>query len=178
MSRIGKQPIEIPAGVTADVKSNLVTVKGPKGQLSHSVNEGIEVKVEDNALLVTRSDDSKSQRALHGLTRSLISNMVIGCSVGYSKILEIQGVGYSVELRGEKLFFALGYSHQILMDAPDGISFEVGKGNIITVSGIDKQKVGAVAAKIRSLRPPEPYKGKGVRYQNEIVRRKAGKAVK
>ena len=178
MSRIGKQPIEMPAGVNADVKKNLVTVKGPKGELSHSVNEGITVKVEDNALLVTRSDDSKSQRALHGLTRSLINNMVIGCSEGYSRTLEIQGVGYSVELRGQKLLFALGYSHQILMDAPDGISFEVGKGNIITVSGIDKQKVGAVAAKIRSLRPPEPYKGKGVRYQNENVRRKAGKAVK
>ncbi len=178
MSRIGKMPIELPKGVSATVKDSVVTVKGPKGELSQAYREGITVNVDGSTIVVTRADDSREQKALHGLTRSLISNMVTGCNEGFKKQLEIQGVGYSVEMRGNKLFFSLGYSHQILLDAPNGISYEVGKGNIITVNGIDKQQVGAVAAQIRKLRPPEPYKGKGVRYSNEIVRRKAGKAVK
>lgn len=178
MSRIGKQIITMPKGVTATVKDRTVTVKGPKGELTQNFREGISVKIDNENITVTRSDDSKEQKALHGLTRSLINNMVTGCFEGYQKQLEIQGVGYSVELKGRRLLFSLGFSHQILLDSPNGITYEVGKGNIITVTGADKQQVGAVAAQIRSLRPPEPYKGKGVRYLNEIVRRKAGKAVK
>ncbi|MCK5520704.1 MAG: 50S ribosomal protein L6 [Candidatus Marinimicrobia bacterium] len=178
MSRIGKQPITLLKGVTAEVNDHTVTVKGPKGQLSQVFRDGISVAVDKDIVTVTRADDSKDQKALHGLTRSLINNMVIGCFEGYKKQLEIQGVGYSVELKGKRMFFTLGYSHQILFDCPDGVTYEVGKGNIITVSGIDKQKIGAVSAQIRKLRPPEPYKGKGIRYVGEIVRRKAGKTVK
>lgn len=178
MSRIGKLPITIPKDVSAKVTDQSITVKGPKGELSQEFRVGISVKVDKENIIVTRLDDSKEQKALHGLTRSLIKNMVIGSTEGYKKQLEIQGVGYSVELKGKRLLFSLGFSHQILLDSPNGIQYEVGKGNIITVSGIDKQQVGAVAAQIRKLRPPEPYKGKGIRYLNEIVRRKAGKAVK
>jgi len=178
MSRIGKKPIPVPDNVNAAMADGILSVKGPKGELSINVHSEMLVALEDKDIVVKRPSDSKTHRALHGLTRSLIQNMVTGVVEGYSKQLEIQGVGYSVELRGKNLLLSLGYSHQILIEPPDGISFEVGRGNLITVSGIEKQKVGAVAAQIRSFRPPEPYKGKGIRYVGEKVRRKAGKTIK
>jgi large subunit ribosomal protein L6 len=178
MSRIGRMPIPVPAGVEVDIKGSEVTVKGPKGTLSHTVVEPIEVTREDGNLRVTRPDDERRNRQLHGLTRTLVANMVTGVTDGYQKTLEIQGVGYRVQARGPALEFSLGFSHPVLVEAPEGISFQVETPTRFHVQGIDKQKVGEVAANIRKLRKPDPYKGKGVRYQGEVVRRKVGKAGK
>jgi large subunit ribosomal protein L6 len=178
MSRIGRLPIEIPAGVDVTVDGSAVTVKGPKGELGLTVASPIEVKIEDGQLLVTRPDDERASRSLHGLTRTLIANQIIGVTTGYSKGLEIVGTGYRVQAKGSSLEFALGFSHSITVDPPAGISFAVEGNNKLTVLGIDKQAVGEVAANIRKLRKPEPYKGKGVRYAGEVVRRKAGKSGK
>jgi large subunit ribosomal protein L6 len=179
MSRIGRLPIPVPSGVDVSIDGRNVTVKGPKGTLSHLVAEPIEIaKVDDGTLQVTRPDDERQNRALHGLSRTLVNNMVIGVTDGYSKTLEIVGTGYRVVAKGSDLEFALGFSHSVLIKAPDGISFNVEAPTRFTVSGVDKQKVGETAAKIRKLRKPDPYKGKGVRYQGELIRRKAGKAGK
>ena len=178
MSRIGRMPILVPAGVEVDIKGSEVTVKGPKGTLSHTVVEPIEVTREDGSLRVTRPDDERRNRQLHGLTRTLVANMVTGVTDGYQKTLEIQGVGYRVQARGSALEFSLGFSHPVLVEAPEGISFQIDTPTRFHVQGIDKQKVGEVAANIRKLRKPDPYKGKGVRYQGEVVRRKVGKAGK
>ena len=178
MSRIGRLPITIPAGVDITVDGSAVTVKGPKGELTLAVASPIEVKLEDGQVLVTRPDDERASRSLHGLTRTLISNQITGVTAGYSKGLEVVGTGYRVAAKGESLEFALGYSHSITVDPPKGISFAVEGNNKVTVNGIDKQAVGEVAANIRKLRKPEPYKGKGVRYAGEVVRRKAGKSGK
>jgi len=178
MSRIGRQPITVPAGVTAKVDGNDITVTGPKGTLSLTVAEPIVVSEEDGSLVVTRPDDERNSRALHGLTRTLVANMVTGVTQGYEKGLEIVGTGYRVAAKGTDLEFQLGFSHPVLVKAPEGISFQVESPVKFKVQGIDKQKVGEVAANIRKLRKPEPYKGKGVRYEGEVVRRKAGKAGK
>jgi large subunit ribosomal protein L6 len=179
MSRIGKQPIPLPDQVNIAISGQDVTVKGPKGELSHSVHPEISLKQDDGVLLVERPSDARTHRALHGLTRALLANMVTGVSDGFRKSLKIEGVGYSGELRGSDLVLKLGYSHEIVMNPPAGISFVVeDRGQTIHVDGIDKQVVGQVAANIRELRPPEPYKGKGVRYADEFIRRKAGKAGK
>ncbi|NII41305.1 large subunit ribosomal protein L6 [Curtobacterium flaccumfaciens] len=178
MSRIGRLPIDIPAGATVSVDGQNVAVKGPKGELTLVIAEPIQATVEDNQVLVSRPDDERSSRALHGLTRSLIANQIIGVTQGYSKGLEVVGTGYRVAAKGSDLEFALGYSHSITVNPPAGISFAVEGNNKVTVNGIDKQLVGEVAANIRKLRKPEPYKGKGVRYAGEIVRRKAGKSGK
>ena len=178
MSRIGRMPISIPAGVTVTIDGQDVTVKGPKGELSLSVARPIEVKVDENQVVVTRPDDERQSRALHGLTRTLINNQIIGVTEGYSKKLEVVGTGYRVASKGQAVEFALGYSHSITVEPPAGITFTVEGNDKLTVSGIDKQAVGEVAANIRKLRKPEPYKGKGVRYEGERVRRKAGKAGK
>jgi large subunit ribosomal protein L6 len=178
MSRIGKMPIAIPSGVEVKIEGQLVSVKGPKGSLSHTVPAPITVVVEDNSILVTRPDDERNSRSLHGLTRTLIANTIEGVTKGFSKALEIVGTGYRVTAKGSSIEFALGYSHPILVDPPAGISFQVEGNNKVTVVGIDKQAVGEVAANLRKLRKPEPYKGKGVRYAGEVVRRKAGKAGK
>jgi len=178
MSRIGRLPIAIPTGVDVTVTGSAVTVKGPKGELALTVASPIEVKIEDGQLLVTRPDDERESRSLHGLTRTLIANQIIGVTTGYSKGLEIVGTGYRVQAKGSSLEFALGFSHSITVDPPAGISFAVEGNNKLTVHGIDKQAVGEVAANIRKLRKPEPYKGKGVRYAGEVVRRKAGKSGK
>ena len=179
MSRIGRLPIAVQAGVDVAVAGDEVTVKGPKGTLSHTLVGGISVdKAEDGSLEVSRPNDERNSRALHGLSRTLVSNMVIGVTSGYEKKLEIVGVGYRVMAKGGSLEFALGYSHPIVIEAPDGISFSVESPTRFAVQGIDKQKVGEVAANIRKLRKPEPYKGKGIRYAGEQVRRKVGKAGK
>ena len=175
MSRIGKQPIAVPDGVEVSIQPELVKVKGPKGELEERVSRQIGVAQEDGEILVTRSTDRGEHRALHGLTRSLIANMVEGVTNGYEKRLEIQGVGYRAQLQGQKLVLALGYSHPIELDAPDGIDFEVPQPTRVVVRGISKQAVGEVAAIIRKQRPPEPYKGKGIRYEGEHVARKVGK---
>jgi large subunit ribosomal protein L6 len=178
MSRIGRLPIEIPAGVTVSVDGSAVSVKGPKGELALNVASPIEVKVEDGQVLVTRPDDERASRSLHGLTRTLISNQIVGVTQGYTKGLEVVGTGYRVAQKGSSVEFALGFSHPVLIDPPAGITLTVEGNNKLTVSGIDKQAVGEAAANIRKIRKPEPYKGKGVRYAGEIVRRKAGKAGK
>jgi len=178
MSRIGRLPIDVPAGVDVKIDGSSVTVKGPKGELSLVVASPIEVKLEDGQVLVTRPDDERASRSLHGLTRTLISNQIVGVTEGYSKGLEVVGTGYRVAAKGESVEFALGFSHSITVDPPAGISFTVEGNNKLTVVGIDKQAVGEVAANIRKLRKPEPYKGKGVRYAGEVVRRKAGKSGK
>ena len=178
MSRIGKQPVAVPAGVDVSIDGQHVTVKGPKGTLEHTVAEPIAVKLEDGAVSVTRPDDERTSRSLHGLTRTLIDNMVVGVAQGYSKAMEIVGTGYRVVAKGGDLEFSLGYSHTILVKAPEGITFTVESPTRFSVNGIDKQQVGELAANIRKLRKPEPYKGKGVRYADEVVRRKAGKAGK
>jgi large subunit ribosomal protein L6 len=178
MSRIGRLPIDIPAGATVSIDGQSVAVKGPKGELALVIAEPIQAKVEDNQVLVSRPDDERSSRALHGLTRTLIANQLIGVTQGYTKGLEVVGTGYRVAAKGSDLEFALGYSHPITVNPPAGISFAVEGNNRVTVIGIDKQLVGEVAANIRKLRKPEPYKGKGVRYAGEIVRRKAGKSGK
>ncbi len=180
MSRIGKLPITVPSGVDVTIDGQTVTVKGPKGELSHTVAEPITVaKDDDGAVAVSRPDDQRKSKELHGLSRTLVSNMVIGVTQGYEKKLEIVGVGYRVQAKGPTtLEFALGYSHSITVQAPDGITFTVETPTRFSVQGIDKQSVGEVAANIRKLRKPEPYKGKGVRYAGEQVRRKVGKAGK
>jgi len=178
MSRIGRIPIDIPSGVTVSADNGVIAVKGPKGELSLTVASPIEVAIADNQVVVTRPNDERLSRSLHGLTRTLISNQIIGVTEGYTKGLEVVGTGYRVAAKGESLEFALGYSHSITVDPPAGISFTVEGQNKILVSGIDKQAVGEVAANIRKLRKPEPYKGKGIRYAGEVVRRKAGKAGK
>jgi len=178
MSRIGRLPIEIPAGVDVEIDGQAVTVVGPKGELSLTVANPIEVKVEDGHVLVTRPDDERNSRSLHGLTRTLIANQIVGVTQGYTKGLEIVGTGYRVAQKGSSVEFALGFSHPVTVEPPAGISLTVEGNNRLTVSGIDKQAVGEAAANIRKIRKPEPYKGKGVRYAGEVVRRKAGKAGK
>jgi large subunit ribosomal protein L6 len=178
MSRIGKLPIPVPSGVGVTIDGRQVTVKGPKGELSHTVAEPITVAQEDGTITVSRPDDERESRALHGLSRTLIANMVTGVTEGYSKTLEIVGTGYRVTAKGSDLEFALGFSHPVLVRPPDGITFRVEVPTRFVVEGIDKQKVGEVAANIRKLRKPDPYKGKGVRYQGEVIRRKAGKTGK
>ena len=180
MSRIGKLPVQVPSGVDVTIDGALVTVKGPKGTLSHTVVAPITVaRGDDGVLNVTRPDDERESRARHGLTRTLVNNMVVGVTEGYEKKLEIQGVGYRVLSKGPtQLEFQLGYSHPITFDAPEGITFTVENPTHLGVNGIDKQLVGEVAANIRKLRKPEPYKGKGIRYAGEVVRRKVGKAGK
>jgi large subunit ribosomal protein L6 len=178
MSRIGKLPIELPAGVSVTVAGQAVTVKGPKGELSLNVSEPIRVVVEDTTVLVTRPDDESTSKALHGLTRTLIANNVQGVSQGFSKALEIVGTGYRAAAKGSSIELALGFSHPVVVNPPAGITLTVEGNTKIVVSGIDKQAVGEVAANIRKIRKPEPYKGKGVRYEGERVRRKAGKSGK
>ncbi len=179
MSRIGKQPIQVPSGVDIAIDGATVTVKGPKGRLVHELPESIGIeKNEDGSLQVTRSDDERKSRALHGLARSLVTNMVVGVSEGYKKSLEINGTGYRAQAKGNGVEMSLGFSHTVQVDAPEGISFKVEKPTLLHIEGIDKQLVGQVAANIRRLRPPEPYKGKGVKYVDEHIRRKAGKAGK
>jgi large subunit ribosomal protein L6 len=178
MSRIGRLPIPVPSGVEVTLAGQDVTVKGPKGTLNLTVSEPISISQEDGTLQVARPNDERESRALHGLTRSLVANMVTGVTDGFSKILEIRGVGYRVQARGSDLEFALGYSHPVPVKAPEGITFEVQTPTRFIVRGIDKQVVGETAAKIRKLRRPDPYKGKGVRYAGENVRRKVGKAGK
>jgi large subunit ribosomal protein L6 len=175
MSRIGRQPIELPDGVTVEASPGSVKVKGPKGELNQVLSPDMKVSVDDGTVTVERPTDRGEHRALHGLTRSLIANMVEGVTNGYEKRLEIQGVGYRAQLQGKKLVLALGYSHPVEMDAPEGIDFEVPIPTRIVVRGISKQVVGEVAANIRKKRPPEPYKGKGIRYEGEYVARKVGK---
>ncbi len=179
MSRIGKQPIEMPSGVTITVSDeNLVTVKGPKGELKQEIHPDIKVNIEENVVTIERPSDRKQHRALHGLSRSLVSNMMEGVTKGYEKKLEIVGVGYRAAKKGKSLNLQLGFSHPVDMDDPEGIATEVPTQTEIIIKGIDKQLVGNYAAKIRDLRPPEPYKGKGIRYAGEHVRRKEGKAGK
>ena len=178
MSRIGRKPINIPAGVDVKVDGNVITVKGPKGELSYKANPALTVEVKDGSVEVTRPDDSKQNRSLHGLTRTLIHNMVVGVTDGYVKELKVNGVGYRVQKQGNKCVMNLGYSHRVIVEDTEDIKLEVPDPNTIKVVGIDKQKVGQFAAEIREKRPPEPYKGKGIRYVDEYVRRKEGKAGK
>ena len=179
MSRIGRLPVPVPSGVEVTLDGQHVTVKGPKGTLTHTVAEPITIeKRDDGTLLVVRPDDERESRSLHGLTRSLVANMVIGVTDGYSKAMEIRGVGYRVAAKGSDLEFALGYSHPVPVQAPEGITFQVSSPTRFVVSGIDKQKVGEVAANIRKLRKPDPYKGKGVRYEGEQIKLKVGKTGK
>ena len=178
MSRIGKKPITIPAGVDVKINGSEVTVKGPKGELKNSFNESMSIVLENNEVVVTRPSDNKEHRSLHGLTRTLIANMVEGVTNGYQKQLEVNGVGYRAQKQGKNLVLNLGYSHQVIMPEVDGITIEVPSNNSIIISGPDKQKVGQFAAEVREKRPPEPYKGKGIKYVDEYIRRKEGKAAK
>ncbi len=181
MSRVGKQPISLPKGVNITVDGSEVTVKGPKGELKQTFNPDIAISQEEGVLSVKRPTDLRHHRALHGLTRALLNNMVLGVSEGFTRILEIEGVGYKAEMRGDDLVLNLGYSHEIVVPPPANVSFDVPKdsrGRVIHIHGIDKQVVGELAAYIRGRRPPEPYLDKGVRYQGEVIRRKAGKAGK
>jgi large subunit ribosomal protein L6 len=178
MSRIGRKSIPVPAGVDITITGRTVKVKGPKGELSHTVAEPITVSQEGGELVVNRPNDERKAKELHGLSRTLVANMIIGVTEGYKKVLEINGTGYRVTAKGKDLEFALGFSHPVPVVAPAGITFSVEKPTQFTVAGIDKQLVGEVAANIRKIRPPEPYKGKGVKYQGEVIRRKAGKAGK
>jgi large subunit ribosomal protein L6 len=178
MSRIGKMPIAVPAGVTVDIaENNKVTVKGPKGELSRALAPEMEIKMDGDVITVTRPNDLKRNRALHGLTRTLLNNMIIGVTDGYTKTLEVNGVGYRAAKQGKKLVLNLGYSHPVEMEDPEGLETKVEENKII-VSGIDKEKVGQYAAEIRSTRAPEPYKGKGIKYDYEVIRRKVGKTGK
>ena len=176
MSRVGRMPIEIPAGVTVTQNEHTLTVKGAKGELTRTFHPDINITVENNVITVTRPSDGKEHRSLHGLTRALVANMVTGVHEGFTKTLEINGVGYRAAKQGNKLALTLGFSHPVEMEAPAGITIDVPAPNKIVVSGADKEVVGAVAADIRKWRKPEPYKGKGIRYEGEVVRRKAGKA--
>jgi len=178
MSRIGRKPITIPAGVEVKLDGNTVTVKGPKGTLSNTFHQDMAIAVEGTEIIVTRPSDVKEHRSLHGLTRTLVANMVEGVTNGYSKQLEVNGVGYRVQKQGKNLVMNLGYSHQVIMEEIDGITIDVPNPNLIVVSGPDKQKVGQFAAEVREKRPPEPYKGKGIKYAGEYIRRKEGKAGK
>jgi large subunit ribosomal protein L6 len=177
MSRVGKQPVSIPAGVTVEVAGSKVTVKGPRGETSYAAPDCIGVKVEDNAVVVSRKDETRHSAAMFGTVRSIINNMTMGVSKGYSKTLLIEGVGYKAQLKGMDIVLSLGYSHEIVYTIPEGIKVDVQGGTTVVVEGIDKQLVGQVAARIRDYSPVEPYKGKGVRYSDEQVRRKEGKAV-
>ena len=177
MSRIGRAPIEIPAGVTVKVgDDNLVQVKGPKGELSRKIRPEMKITVEGNVLTVTRPSDIKEHRSLHGLSRTLINNMVVGVTTGFSKDLEINGVGYRAAKQGKNLNLSLGFSHPVIVEPPAGIEFDVPSATTLTIKGIDKELVGAIAAKVRGYREPEPYKGKGIKYAGEHIRRKEGKA--
>jgi large subunit ribosomal protein L6 len=177
MSKIGKQPVKIPSGVKVDIKGDSINIIGPKGNLSQTIHKDIKVTVEDTNIVVTRSTDNRAHRSLHGLSRALIQNMVIGVTKGYSKTLEIVGIGYRAEMTGKLLTLNLGYSHSIVFRPAEGVKLEVqAKENRIVVSGANKALVGEAAAQIRSMRPPEPYKGKGIKYIDETIRRKAGKA--
>ena len=176
MSRVGSNPIELPEGVAVDIGSDAVIVKGPRGTLTASFDERISVAVDGGVATLTRSDDEREAKALHGLSRALLNNMVVGVTQGFSKELRAEGVGYRANLQGKRLELQVGFSHPVHIEAPDGITFEVPEPTRIIVSGIDKQLVGQVAADVRRVRPPEPYKGKGIRYVDEHVRRKAGKA--
>jgi large subunit ribosomal protein L6 len=180
MSRIGKLPVPVPQGVTVNIKKNLVTVKGPKGELSRDFPPEITLKQEDGQVIASRNSDHRTHRAKHGLTRALLNNMVVGVSNGFIRKLEIEGVGYRAAMDGKNLVLSVGYSHPVVFEPPEGVSFEVTdrNGKALEVSGIDKQVVGEIAARIRRTRPPEPYKGKGIRYEGEQIRRKAGKAGK
>jgi len=178
MSRIGKLPVALPKGVTVDVTNNVVTVKGPKGTLTQEMSRDLDIKVENEQVIVTRPNDDKKVRALHGLTRALIHNMVVGVTEGFKKTLVLEGVGYRAAKQGKKLVLTVGYSHPVEIEPLDGIEFEVPAATQIVVSGIDKQRVGQMAAVVRSVREPEPYKGKGIRYSDEVVRRKEGKTGK
>lgn len=177
MSRIGRKSIPVPAGVDVAIEGAFVKVKGPKGELTHTLAEPISIsKADSGELVVERPNDERQSRALHGLSRTLVANMVVGVTEGYKKSLEINGTGYRVQLKGSDLEFALGFSHPVVVKAPEGIKFSVERPTLFHVEGIDKQKVGEVSANIRKIRPPEPYKGKGVKYVGEHIRRKAGKA--
>lgn len=178
MSRIGRMPIVIPAGVEVALDGSTVTVKGPKGTLTQTVHKNMSVEIEAGEMKVTRPNDDKENRALHGLTRSLLANMVEGVTNGYKKELEVNGVGYRVAMQGKDLVMNLGFSHQVTMSPTEGITIEAPSANKIVISGSDKQKVGQFAAKVREKRPPEPYKGKGIKYVDEVIRRKEGKAGK
>ncbi len=178
MSRIGKQPVTIPAGVEVKIEGHKVSVKGPKGELAREFNPMMNIAMEGGEVVVTRPDDGREARSLHGLTRALINNMVVGVSEGYSKKLELVGVGYRAALKGKNLELQLGFSHPVVVEAPENIEFEVPSQTEILVKGISKEQVGQVAADVRKWRPPEPYKGKGIRYSGERVRRKLGKAAK
>ena len=178
MSRIGKKPIEIPAGVDVQIDGTLITVKGPKGTLSRNVHPNMIVEKDGNTITVSRPNDDKMNRSLHGLTRTLINNMVVGVNESYKKELEVNGVGYRCEVKGNVLTLKIGYSHDVVMTAPEGVTIEVPNPNKVVVSGPDKQVVGQFAANIREKRPPEPYKGKGIKYVDEYIRRKEGKAGK
>ena len=176
MSRIGKKPVAIPADCTLTIaEGNVVTVKGPKGTLTHAMHPDMILKVEGNVLTVDRPDEEHDSKSLHGLTRTLLNNMVEGVEKGYQKTLEVNGTGYRAELKGKQLVMRLGFSHEVFMDAPEGIEIEVPGPNQIIIKGIDKQVVGQFAAEVRGKRPPEPYKGKGIKYSTEVIRRKAGK---
>lgn len=179
MSRIGIKPIPVPSGVSIEIGAdNDITVKGPKGQLTQKLSPRVQIVQEDAQLRVSRETEERDVKALHGLSRSLLNNMVVGVTDGFTKVLEIQGVGYRAQMQGKNLVLNVGYSHQVNLTPPDGITYAVEGNNRVTVSGIDKQMVGEEAARIRGVRPPEPYKGKGIRYAGEFVRRKAGKAGK
>ena len=178
MSRIGRKPINIPAGVDVKVENGVITVKGPKGELSYKANPSMTVEVKGAEIEVSRPDDKKENRSLHGLTRTLINNMVVGVTEGYKKELEVNGVGYRVQKQGNKCVRNLGYSHQVIVEETEDIKIEVPNPNKIVIIGIDKQKVGQFAAEVREKRPPEPYKGKGIKYVDEYIRRKEGKAGK
>jgi large subunit ribosomal protein L6 len=178
MSRIGNKPVDLPQGVDVKIDGRLVTVKGSKGELARNFHERIGFDLEEGVVNVTRPDDERESRALHGLSRALLANMVMGVSDGFRKELEIHGVGYRASLKGSDVELLVGFSHPVLVEAPEGVTFEVPEPTRIVVSGIDKEQVGQVAANIRKVRPPEPYKGKGIRYTGEYVRRKAGKAGK
>ena len=178
MSRIGRKPIIVPAGVDVKIDGNCVTVKGPKGELTNTFNADMNIAMEGNEIIVTRPTDNKEHRSLHGLTRTLIANMVEGVANGYKKELQVNGVGYRAQKQGKDLVMNLGYSHQVIMPEVEGIHIEVPSANQIVISGADKQLVGQFAADVRSKRPPEPYKGKGIKYSDEHIRRKEGKAAK
>ena len=175
MSRIGKMPVKIPEGVQVTVENNRMTVKGPKGSLTREFHKDMTIKIDDSKIIVERPSDQKNHRALHALTRSLINNMIAGVVGGFQKVLVLEGVGYRAALQGKKLVLTIGYSHPVEIEPPAGIEFEVPAQNRIIVKGIDKELVGQIAANIRAVREPEPYKGKGIRYEDEVVRRKEGK---